>query len=70
MFLRDIQAKSGMVGNYGSVPWCFFLPTHRVITGKAPQSLDFGTLQDGALSGIASKCGAHGGINTVYGTPR
>ena len=31
---------------------------------------DCGTLQDEALSGIASKCGAHGGINTAHGTPR
>ena len=27
---------------------------------------DYGTLQDGALSGIVSKCGAHGGISVTH----
>ena len=42
----------------------------RIFTGKAPESLDCGALQDDALSGIASKCGAHRGISVAYGTPR
>ena len=29
-----------------------------------------GALQDGALSGIASKCDAHGGISAAHGMPR
>ena len=36
-----------------------FGETYRIFTGKALQSLDCGALQDDALSGIASKCGAH-----------
>ena len=39
-------------------------------TGKTQQSKDCGALQDGALSGIASKYGAHRGISAVHGTPR
>ena len=46
-----------------------FGETCNIFTGKAPQSLDCGVLQDGALSGIASKCGTHGGISAVHGTP-
>ena len=38
--------------------------TH-IFTGKAPQSKDCDALQDGTLSGIASKCGAHQGRRTV-----
>ena len=41
-----------------------------IFTGKVLQSLNCGALQDGALSGIASKCGAHGGISVARGTPR
>ena len=37
--------------------------------GKVQQSLDCGALQDSALSGIASKCGVHGGISATHGTP-
>ena len=40
------------------------------ILGKVLQSLDCGTLQDGALPGLASKCGAHRGISTAHCTPR
>ena len=49
-----------------------FGETRHIFTGKVPQSqsLDCGALKDGALSGIASKCGAHRGISAVHGTPR
>ena len=39
-------------------------------TVKVPQSLDCSALQDSALSGIALKCGAHGGISVAHGMPR
>ena len=40
------------------------------ILGKVPQSFGCGALQDDALSGIASKCGAHRGISVAHSTPR
>ena len=39
---------------------------------NAPQfgEIDCGALQDGVLSGIASKCSTHRGISVAHGTPR
>ena len=46
-----------------------FGETCHIFTGKVLQSLDCGALQDGAFSGIASKCDAHGGVSAAHVMP-
>ena len=59
------------------LPMCHDFCQHAAIWRNAPhftrkvlQSKDCGALQDGALSGIASKGGTHRAISAVHGTPR
>ena len=41
-----------------------------IFTGRAPQSKNYGALQDSTLSGIASKYGAHRRLSAAHGARR
>ena len=69
-FVREAYcaAFAKHAANFGKVPQ--FGETRLIFTGKAPKSLDYGALQNGAHSEIASKCGTYRGISVEHETPR